>query len=419
MDAQHKCLLGAAVLSTVLSAPQAFATTYYCDNDPDPSQYPGCSTWAGSDVFVYRSGQSGDWNGDDRLDPAGGRWAGYGWIFAHIHPYRYYAWLANDAFTASAEYSYYNQAAHQFGSLRTLNQNTAPGGWNYLGKGTGNAVQMMRNYSRGGLGADVVKAVTISTVGNGQSAADDEMDPSALNPFSRCESLAIRDPAIAAIQQKMLDAVDYYRDIRGSFRISFSNNSQGDNVAFEISEQNRSSLVKITDTTGNPTTHVSNGQSAMTYFPSESKFQTSSLAETEAPATGPRFYRNAKCEPVYLHRDDPAGATGANEVTLPQNYAFWLTTATSKSAGHDYVVGRQATVIEGHPDAYLTRKLGASTFKMWVDDKTGVLLKLIGTDDKSKQVYSIEMLNVQFDTGTVKVPAISTPPADWTAITRQ
>jgi hypothetical protein len=54
---------------------------------------------------------------------------------------------------------------------------------------------------------------------------------------------------------------------------------------------------------------------------------------------------------------------------------------------------------------------------MWVDDQTGVLLKLVGTDDTSTQVYSIDVADIQFDASAIQIPPISPPLAGWTAIT--
>jgi hypothetical protein len=50
----------------------------------------------------------------------------------------------------------------------------------------------------------------------------------------------------------------------------------------------------------------------------------------------------------------------------------------------DRELDRSATVVEGHHDAYLRDKLGATMFKMWVDDHTGALMQLIGTSRRRR-----------------------------------
>ena len=62
---------------------------------------------------------------------------------------------------------------------------------------------------------------------------------------------------------------------------------------------------------------------------------------------------------MYQYRPDPTSAIGASAVTLPQNSAFWLSTSAAKIVGHARLVGRNATVIAGHHDAYLADKLRA------------------------------------------------------------
>lgn len=76
---------------------------------------------------------------------------------------------------------------------------------------------------------------------------------------------------------------------------------------------------------------------------------------------------------------------------------------------------RDATVISGRHDAYLRKKLGASAYKIWVDDETGVLLKLLGTDRAGKIAYAIDVQDIQFDTGMDLNPAIAAP-AGWKSL---
>ncbi|WP_044640676.1 hypothetical protein [Risungbinella massiliensis] len=62
-------------------------------------------------------------------------------------------------------------------------------------------------------------------------------------------------------------------------------------------------------------------------------------------------------------------------MALPQNYAFWLTNSDNRVVGHEKMFHRNVTVLEGKHDKYMGKKLGATTYQMWVDTATGVLLK--------------------------------------------
>jgi hypothetical protein len=408
MTTLRTSLTGLLVSLACIGASPAFAATY-CDNDRDPSQYPHCSNAVYYGTWVYRSGQSGDWNGDDRLASSG--FDNYAFIFDSAASYKFYAWLANAAFTApAAEYSVWNDQTRI--TSTTINQNTAPSGWNYLLAAPGKEVDVARDNTSGSVGADIVKIVSVDSTATQSSSADD------IDQSGHCPSPAIDDPSITSIQEKMLNAVDHYHNVQGTYRVTFANNGQSDRVDFQVSEPDHRSMVRRMDRTGHVTMRIADGANTMTYLGAVRQFQKSPMPAI-AGLQGPRVYRNTKCEPVYVHREDPAAAGDMNDITLPENYAFWLSTATSRIVGHDDILGRHATEIQGQPDPYLMRKLGATAFTMWVDDQTGVLLKLVGTDDTSTQVYSIDVADIQFDASAIQIPPISPPPAGWTAVTHQ
>lgn len=107
----------------------------------------------------------------------------------------------------------------------------------------------------------------------------------------------------------------------------------------------------------------------------------------------PRVSVNLKGEPEYYHRQDPAMAYGANEVTFPENYGFWLASGYD-IIGQEKVVGRDATVLTGKLDAYLASKHKATDYKMWVDSQTGILLKLIETNEAGEVITLIEVKEI-------------------------
>ncbi|GAB3352153.1 hypothetical protein [Lysobacter tyrosinilyticus] len=382
MNALRKNLALGALATALLATTPAFAASNYCDNDRDSRQY-ACDNWGG---WSYRS-WSGDWNGDDRRVNSG--IYGYGWVFKTAQYYAFHVWLNNPYFTdTSATYGYYNDAHWEL--LAAINQNAAPSGWTSLGSGYSDQLAVWHNNST--TGADMVRG----DYSYGLTAKTTKLEQ------------PVRDRKLAAIQHKMLNAVDNFQDASGSFHISFANNGQSDDVDFEMSTKNASSFVRIGRGNGEVVEHAANGRSTIKLHPQHLTYELGRVARPAA-VEGPRAYRNEKGEAVFVYRQDPTWAIGANEITLPQSYAFWLIGSDSKIVGQENLLGRPTTVIQGHHDAYLADKLGASTFKMWVDDATGVLLKLVGTDKLNRTVYFIDVKAIEFNTGRDLRPQIKAP----------
>lgn len=412
MNAMRKrALLSCALIVTGLFAAPAWAGSVQCDNDRAAGQYP-CDNMGGLN-YVYRSGQSGDWNGDDRLNSTNSGW--YGWFFPGVErSYSFYAWLNNGAFTdAYARYGVIDtgNAYHQ---TAVINQNTAPGGWNYAGYGHGYLFTVTPS-GNGRNGADIVQLYySGSLAATGATAriaeADRDLD-------SRCPSATPADPRIAALQQRMLNAADAYRDVAGSVDLRFRNNGQNEAIDFEVSRTQRSSFVRIDRGQDRVEEHATRNGSSLSLYPQAKAYQTTLLADLPAP-DGPRAYRNARCEPVFVHRGDSAGAIGADNVISPQNYAFWLSTEDVRIAGRQRLLGRVATVVAGKHGDYLGSKLGADSFRMWVDDKTGALLKLVGRDRSGAVAYSIDVRDLRFDTGLELKPALAAPQG-WSRLPQQ
>ena len=405
---RKRALMFGAIVAAGLFAAPAWAGSYQCDNDRSASQYPNCSNMGGLN-YVYRSGQAGDWNGDDRLNSTNSGW--YGWFFpGQDRYYSFYAWLNNSAFTdAYARYSVLD-TSNSLNHTATINQNTAPGGWNYVGYGYG-YLFMVQPSGNGRNGADIVQLYFSSLAAADAEPGVVEADR---DRSGRCAALAPQDARIAALQQRMLDAVDRYRDAAGSVDLRFGNNGQNEAIDFEVSQAARSSFVRIARERGVVEEHVTREGATLSLYPQTASYSETRRLDARAPS-GARLYRNARCEPVFVHRPDPAGAVGADAVLSPQNYAFWLSTEEVRIAGHQRLLGRDATVVAGKHSGYLGRKLGADRFRMWVDSDTGVLLKLVGSGRQGKQAYSIVVRDLRLDTGLKLQPTLAAP-RGWTRV---
>jgi hypothetical protein len=398
-------------LTSAVGSTTASAGTFQCDNDP--VGYP-CTTSRPSD-WIYRSNQPGDANGDDRLSHASNPSA-YVWAFTGVGTVQVLGldvFLNNISFTEpNAEY--FTPA----GRIGAINQNTASGGWHHIGSQvaqTSARITLKRHAANTtGIGADLIQIKTSSispaiATGSGSTSTSTSTSlaepvnselfaPERIDDPALCGARFITDRALSAIQQRMLDAIDHFRDVQGSAVVRFSNSGQDEVVAFELSEQSPGSRVTITSRSGDVLEQAFDGKQLVRIDRARSAVDVAALAPVVVPS-GPRQYFTTSCEPVFVHRQDPAGAHGAADVVLPENYAFWLSSSDAHIAGSVSLLGRAATVIEGSHDEYLRTKLGASTFKMWVDDQTGVLLQLVGSDADGTAVYSVVVKNIQFDQG--------------------
>lgn len=427
-------IAGASVATLLAMIPghRARANTYYCDNDRDLSQYPNCSnrqddpiTNTSNSGWSYRSGLSGDWNGDDRLSYSSSSFPAYFWTFSGLtggNAVDLQVWLANAAFTDPSAGYRVKLADDNCGA--SINQNTAPSGWSFLVECPGNvgtASISVVSEPNVQTGADIVQVLTVNRFAAappveaatssrmGGIAAEEIVDPSS------CGVDTAMDASVNTIQQRMLNAIDHYRDVKGSYRIVFQNNDQDDTVAFEISESTPGSYVKTTSRSGAVREHRSDGSQLEISYPATGALLVARVSRA-TPPIGPRQYFNSHCEAVFVHRQDPASAPSASDVALPQNYAFWLSDSGARVVASDVILGRQTTVIEGRHTDYLATKLGATAFKMWVDDETGTLLKLTGTDERGAVVYFVEVDAIQFNAG-VDLPSMLGRYFDLVAVT--
>lgn len=409
-----KIIAGLAISTTFsvgLGTPTVSANEFYCDNDRASNQYPYCyNTYYGPWSYgtYYR-----DLNGDHRLLPPGNDYTKrYYWRFTGTLDTTFFngaAYLAHPSFTNPAAIYDIGSNSYDYPArvIANINQNTAPYGWNNFNYGPDTPFGQNSNFyvalDPGGASGQYTGADAVKVWSTGQYGFHSSLKEEAYN----------RNSKIASIQKKMLDAIDNYQDIRGSFQVVFTNNRQNESVNFMVSEGSvPGSYVKITRKDGTVTVKKSDGSSMIDMNQSKKTFTKKNITKASKPI-GPRHYKDEKGQSVYVQRQDPAWANMAREVTHPQNYAYWLTSVDNKIVGHKKLLNREVTVIEGKHDAYMSKKLGATTYKMWVDTKTGVLLKLEGKDSKGKVLYFIKVNDIKFNQGIDKTKFAIQEPKGW------
>ncbi|UFJ59763.1 sigma-E factor regulatory protein RseB domain-containing protein [Brevibacillus sedimenti] len=206
-----------------------------------------------------------------------------------------------------------------------------------------------------------------------------------------------------AIRDKMLNAIDYYTTIQGTYRIMQKPLGVDEVVEFDVSAGDTpGSYVKVkSNVTGKQSEHISNGETMIHLYEQEKAFVKQQKIKTVTKESkiqkGPRYYIDEEGIPVYEYRKDPSYAHEAHDVIFPQAYGFWLYRHPHKMVGTEPYLDRTAVVLEGTLSGILAEKHQASRFKMWVDQETGVLLKLLETDDKGTVSNQIEVLRLAID----------------------
>ncbi|MGK5508636.1 hypothetical protein [Brevibacillus formosus] len=220
-----------------------------------------------------------------------------------------------------------------------------------------------------------------------------------------------------SIQEKMINAIDNYQNVSGSYRAILTPIGVDETVEFEVQQgKNPRSHVKVENNTKGEIIKETayDGEFYWTVKHNQKMYKKTKASKENGAASfdkkGPRTSKNEKGEKVFVKRPDPAFSSNAKDVIFPQDYAFWLTPTNHKIVGAEKLLDRSVTVIEGqHEDLILAEKHQATHFKMWIDTETGVLLKLEETNDKNEVTNSIEVLSIEFNKqakmSTFKAPA--------------
>lgn len=397
-----KVIAGLAISTTFsvgLVTQSVSAATYECDNDP--ASYYNC--YVKDYGFEYRSA---GYNGDSRIAWASWSERSYSYTFNYSGikaPIDVYIYLADSQFTNTYAVYYANSVG-----MKPFDQRNAPNGWNYL-------MTRDTNYN---YEPYLVVWHNFEGRGNGNTGTDGIrfFSPGVyFKNSSNSDRTYHKNLEIASLQKKMLNAVDYYTDISGSFHSFSILDNQEKNVTFSVSQRNTTgSYVKTKMKNGNIFEDKSDGKSLVGLNHGKKSFTKSEVSQVnQSLLAGPRHFKNEKNEPVYIYRHDPAQAHSANVVTFPQQYAFWLSNSDAKVVGYEKLFGRNISIIEGKHDSYMSKKLKATTYKMWIDTKSGVLLKLEGKDQNGKIAYFTKVTDIKFNQGVDKAEFVVNEPKGW------
>ncbi|WP_103106304.1 hypothetical protein [Brevibacillus reuszeri] len=227
--------------------------------------------------------------------------------------------------------------------------------------------------------------------------------------FNGGEGLANAASKKVDIKEKMLNSIDYYEYVEGVFTYDIGEKKY--KAEFSVQEgSNPGSRTLVKDSSGQKVQELiadddNNVLQLNTMAKTYVKMKSSKVKEIPK---GDRVKKDKSPDGKeineYIYRQDPANALIAKTVTFPQEYAFWLDDESQnyEILGEEKLLERNSVVISGDLSEYLAKKLNSTSFKMWVDEETGVLLKLITLNKDNKIENSIEVLEINFDTKLAK-----------------
>jgi hypothetical protein len=228
-------------------------------------------------------------------------------------------------------------------------------------------------------------------------------------------------PYYATILDRMLNSVDNFHDISGVYHEYYKSFDSDNTIRFEIEEGRNPgsySSIERTGEEGNPQTiTAADGSYLLSMQPQEKSYSISKLGNRSEKPNGPRFYKGTDGTNNWVPRGDPAFSLAADMIS-PSNYAFWTVDPetlepTYQVTGHEVLLDRDTTIMEGNLDSYMGGKHKAKHYKYWVDSETGVLLKLQLTNDSQEIVESLEMLSVSFNIGVDRSKFSTKAPDGW------
>lgn len=212
---------------------------------------------------------------------------------------------------------------------------------------------------------------------------------------------------------KMLNSVDYFTTAEVEFSALFPNCEEEQIYSIETNLDTGISHQTCSDNT--LTTKIANinevyetysdGNVIREYNNAERTVQTIREAEErrslseEWPDGNDRYFIDDNGEPHYRYRGNPTNADMAGECLFPQVAAFgYLMDKDLWSVDKNIeYCGRKCYSISGKVnDAYST-KIGADTFMMYVDESTGILLKMEGYNSSGDVVTSMVVSQINID----------------------
>lgn len=184
--------------------------------------------------------------------------------------------------------------------------------------------------------------------------------------------------AKTGLQTKMINAIDNYRTLQGTYSEKFDPIGVSDTTTFAIQLAPTVASYAKSDFGGKVTEFKQDGENAVVVNPdgSQRSVKVSVHASKQNLQSLQSRYPTIDGKAGFVLRGNPAGAS-TDDVTFPQQFAlgYLKNQSTWKIDGQTTFLGRQAVEISGQLPKDLQAKHDAVRFDVLIDDQTGILLR--------------------------------------------
>lgn len=214
------------------------------------------------------------------------------------------------------------------------------------------------------------------------------------------DQLPEADQAKAKFVQKMAYAYQNIKTLKGMETIITKRNNQTfkTSVEFQIREGKYPASHEIVDrSNGKKLEQISDNY--FQWIRTDGKEEVTPVATRDPefePFQQPFKSKDSNGIPSYAFPDDPAWSMFTGDIVAPlRNFPFLVDLELWSFKGDTIILGRKAKLVEGKLPSYNAKKMKSETYKVWVDDETGMVLKKEFYDKQVNVVESYEVTALQ------------------------
>lgn len=196
------------------------------------------------------------------------------------------------------------------------------------------------------------------------------------------------------IKEKMLNSIDYFTNASGIYSVVIDHIQVNETIEFEVEQSpvKKSKVTTINHNTEEVSHHKFEEEKIQIFDENYLVDEVNTDQISIGKPIGERHLTTSSGENIYVYRNDPAFSGPAQDYLLPQAYAFWLNDDTNnyEIIGTEKYLEREVTIIKGIHEPDMAEKHNAINFELWVDNNSGILLKLIEKNENGEVTNLIQ-----------------------------
>jgi outer membrane lipoprotein-sorting protein len=231
--------------------------------------------------------------------------------------------------------------------------------------------------------------------------------------FENEEQLSEEDKAKAKVIQDMAYAYQNIQTLKGKAEVTYGGIETTTTVDFQISEGKNPASYEVSPDKNGDKSEYTNDNHYMWMRSASGKTNQVYMVGTRIPENEPKMPMVSKAPDgnmSYSLPSDPAGSRMAQDIVAPLRNLGLMTEDLKlwSVKGEETFLGRKAKVIEGKLPSYFAQKMHASSYKLWVDAETHLLLKKQFYNESNTVMDSFEVtsleINPELDNSIFKIP---------------